>query len=112
MGAFVAACAATNAASVLWCEAGLSPATVARAQHFGLTGVATPAELLDRSDIVISLCPPAAAEDLARDVAGHGFSGVYVEANHHPSGKRGSPTFSGVLRPSSTAAWRLARAVV
>ncbi|MEU8718297.1 DUF1932 domain-containing protein [Streptomyces sp. NPDC048663] len=81
MGAAVAACAATNAASVLWCEAGRSPATVARAQHFGLTGVATLAELLDRSDIVISLCPPAAAEDLAGKVAGHAFTGVYVEAN-------------------------------
>ncbi|MEU3522184.1 DUF1932 domain-containing protein [Streptomyces sp. NPDC006654] len=81
MGAAVAACAAANAASVLWCTAGRSPATVARAQHFGLTGVATLAELLDRSDIVISLCPPAAAEDLARDVAAHAFTGVYVEAN-------------------------------
>ncbi|MEU1516269.1 DUF1932 domain-containing protein [Streptomyces sp. NPDC005811] len=81
MGAAVAACAATNAVSVLWCEAGRSPATVARAEKFGLTGVATLAELLERSDIVISLCPPAAAEDLARDVAGHAFTGVYVEAN-------------------------------
>ncbi|WP_190136168.1 NAD(P)-dependent oxidoreductase [Streptomyces longispororuber] len=81
MGAAVAACAATNAAAVLWCEAGRSPASVERAAQFGLTSVATLAELLDRSDIVISLCPPAAAEDLARDVAGHPFDGVYVEAN-------------------------------
>ncbi|MGW8065934.1 DUF1932 domain-containing protein [Streptomyces ziwulingensis] len=81
MGAAVAACAATNAAAVLWCEAGRSTASAARADQFGLTPVATLYELLDRSDIVISLCPPAAAEDLARDVAGHRFAGVYVEAN-------------------------------
>ncbi|MGW5284682.1 DUF1932 domain-containing protein [Streptomyces collinus] len=81
MGAAVAACAATNAAKVLWCETGRSTASVERAARFGLTSVATLAELLDRSDIVISLCPPAAAEDLARDVAGHRFAGVYVEAN-------------------------------
>ncbi len=81
MGAAVAACAATNAAAVLWCEAGRSPASAARAAQFGLTRVHTLAELLDRSDIIISLCPPAAAEDLARDVARHGFAGVYVEAN-------------------------------
>ncbi|MFJ6668994.1 DUF1932 domain-containing protein [Streptomyces sp. NPDC091383] len=81
MGAAVAACAATNAAAVLWCENGRSTASVERAARFGLTPVATLAELLDRSDIVISLCPPAAAEDLARDVAGHRFAGVYVEAN-------------------------------
>ncbi|MFD7667794.1 DUF1932 domain-containing protein [Streptomyces sp. NPDC059788] len=81
MGAAVAACAATNAAEVLWCAAGRSTASVQRAARFGLSPVATLAELLDRSDIVISLCPPAAAEDLARDVAGHRFTGVYVEAN-------------------------------
>ncbi|WP_121711967.1 NAD(P)-dependent oxidoreductase [Streptomyces sp. E5N91] len=81
MGAAVAACAATNAAAVLWCENGRSTASVERAARFGLTSVATLAELLERSDIVISLCPPASAEDLARDVAGHHFAGVYVEAN-------------------------------
>ncbi|MFI2214941.1 DUF1932 domain-containing protein [Streptomyces sp. NPDC020141] len=81
MGAAVAACAATNAAAVLWCETGRSTASAARAAGFGLSPVATMAELVDRSDIVISLCPPAAAEDLARDVAGHRFAGVYVEAN-------------------------------
>nr|WP_238427338.1 NAD(P)-dependent oxidoreductase [Streptomyces adustus] len=81
MGAALAACAAANAANVLWCETGRSTATLERAVQFGLTPVATLSELLDRSDIVISLCPPAAAEDLARDVAGHSFAGVYVEAN-------------------------------
>ncbi|WP_030554227.1 DUF1932 domain-containing protein [Streptomyces exfoliatus] len=81
MGAAVAACAVPNAAAVLWCEAGRSSASAERATKFGLTPAATLAELLDRSDIVISLCPPAAAEDLAHDVAGHRFAGVYVEAN-------------------------------
>ncbi|WP_275902500.1 NAD(P)-dependent oxidoreductase [Streptomyces sp. RLB1-9] len=81
MGAAVAACAATNADSVLWSTAGRSAASAARAGQFGLTPVATLPELLDRSDIIISLCPPAAAEDLVRDVAEHGFTGVYVEAN-------------------------------
>ncbi|MEU7384150.1 MULTISPECIES: DUF1932 domain-containing protein [unclassified Streptomyces] len=81
MGAAVAACAATNAAAVLWCETGRSTASVERATQFGLTPVATLSELLDRSDIVISLCPPAAAENLARDVARRRFGGVYVEAN-------------------------------
>ncbi|GAA3163547.1 DUF1932 domain-containing protein [Streptomyces ramulosus] len=81
MGAAVAACAATNATEVLWCEAGRSPASAERAAQAGLTSVPTLVELLDRSDIVVSLCPPAAAEDLARDVAEHGFAGVFVEAN-------------------------------
>ncbi|MEW2577729.1 DUF1932 domain-containing protein [Streptomyces syringium] len=81
MGAAIAACAAPNAGAVVWCTAGRSAASTVRAEQFGLAPVATLSELLDRSDIVISLCPPAAAEDLARDVAGHRFAGVYVEAN-------------------------------
>ncbi|MFI8234964.1 DUF1932 domain-containing protein [Streptomyces sp. NPDC085900] len=81
MGAAVAACAATNAAAVLWCAAGRSSASAERAMKAGLTSVATLPDLLDRSDIVISLCPPVAAEDLAHDVARAGFAGVYVEAN-------------------------------
>ncbi|MFF4145920.1 DUF1932 domain-containing protein [Streptomyces sp. NPDC001698] len=81
MGAAVAACAATNAAAVLWCETGRSAASAERAAQFGLTPVTTLSELLDRSDVVISLCPPVAAEDLVREVAGHRFAGMYVEAN-------------------------------
>ncbi|MEU3620109.1 DUF1932 domain-containing protein [Streptomyces sp. NPDC006872] len=81
MGVAVAACAAPNAAAVLWCTDGRSPASIARAERFGLEPVPTLQELLDRSDMVISLCPPAAAEDLAREVAAHRFEGVYVEAN-------------------------------
>ncbi|MER5465552.1 DUF1932 domain-containing protein [Streptomyces sp. NPDC002668] len=82
MGAAVAACAKTNAASVLWCPVGRSPASVARAEQHGLEPVPTLQELLDRADMVISLCPPAAAEDLAHLIAEHGFAdGVFVEAN-------------------------------
>ncbi|MEU5053542.1 DUF1932 domain-containing protein [Streptomyces sp. NPDC021096] len=100
MGAAVAACAATNAASIVWCEAGRSPASAARAAQFGLTAVATLPELADRSDIVISLCPPAAAEDVARDVAGHGFAGVYVEAN--AINPERAARIAGVLEPTAT----------
>lgn len=81
MGAAVAACAATNAAAVLWCTDGRSPASAARAQRFGLEPVPTLEALLDRCHVVISLCPPAAAEGLAREVAGHRYTGTYVEAN-------------------------------
>ncbi|WP_030889933.1 DUF1932 domain-containing protein [Streptomyces sp. NRRL S-1868] len=100
MGAAVAACATTNAAAVLWCETGRSTASAARAARFGLTPVAELAELLDRSDIVISLCPPAAAEDLARDVVAHRFAGVYVEANAvNPERAR---RIAALLEPAAT----------
>lgn len=80
MGAAVAACAAANGHRVLWAPAGRSPATVARAQEYGLE--AAPLEqLLADADVVLSLCPPAAAVDVAVQAAESNFAGVYVEAN-------------------------------
>ncbi|WP_370466597.1 DUF1932 domain-containing protein [Streptacidiphilus sp. PB12-B1b] len=43
--------------------------------------MATVGSLLEASDVVLSVCPPAAAEDLAGQVSEHGFEGVFVEAN-------------------------------
>jgi 3-hydroxyisobutyrate dehydrogenase-like beta-hydroxyacid dehydrogenase len=37
--------------------------------------------LVKASEIVLSVCPPHAAEDVAREVAQLGFSGVYAECN-------------------------------
>src|SRR3954470_6687667 len=61
---------------VLWCPEGRSAATRARAD--GWEGVALE-ELLARADVVLSICPPAAAEDVARSVAG--FGGGFADAN-------------------------------
>ncbi|MBP0453969.1 NAD(P)-dependent oxidoreductase [Kitasatospora sp. RG8] len=81
MGAAVAACAASTGVQVLWCPAGRSAATVRRAEEAGLEPVVELRELLERAEVVLSLCPPAVAEDMAREVAGRGFAGVYVEGN-------------------------------
>jgi 3-hydroxyisobutyrate dehydrogenase-like beta-hydroxyacid dehydrogenase len=64
---------------VLWASEGRSDATAARA--VGFEDVGTAAELVARSDVVLSICPPGLAEDVAREVAGHGFDGLYVDAN-------------------------------
>jgi 3-hydroxyisobutyrate dehydrogenase-like beta-hydroxyacid dehydrogenase len=66
---------------VIWCAAGRSPATAARAEEAGLDRVADLTELTAASDVIISLCPPAAAERLAASVAETGFGGTFVEAN-------------------------------
>ncbi|MFD8319134.1 DUF1932 domain-containing protein [Kitasatospora purpeofusca] len=81
MGAAVAACARANAARVLWCPTGRSAATAVRAERAGLESVAGLDDLLAQAHIVLSLCPPAAAEDMARVVAERRYAGVYVEAN-------------------------------
>jgi Domain of unknown function (DUF1932) len=65
-------------AEVLWCPDGRSGATRRRAEAAGLTPVALEA-LVARADVVISICPPAAAEDVARSLAG--FAGTFVDAN-------------------------------
>ncbi|NLT54922.1 MAG: DUF1932 domain-containing protein [Actinomycetales bacterium] len=81
MGAAVAAQARESGHDVLWCPAGRSPASVQRARSAGLCPVSDLAELLAACEIVLSVCPPAAAEDVARAVAVHDFTGIYVEAN-------------------------------
>ncbi|MEY9961316.1 DUF1932 domain-containing protein [Streptacidiphilus sp. MAP5-52] len=80
MGAAVAGCAAANGHRVLWSPAGRSPATEARAQQHGLE--AAPLEqLLVDADVLLSLCPPAAAVGVADQVAEIGYAGVFVDAN-------------------------------
>ena len=64
---------------VLWASEGRSNATRARAS--GFTDVGTVRELVAASEIVISVCPPAIAEDVAGEVAAEGLDGIYVEAN-------------------------------
>jgi 3-hydroxyisobutyrate dehydrogenase-like beta-hydroxyacid dehydrogenase len=81
MGAAVGAQAVVGGAQVRWVARGRSPATAARAEAAGLVVDADVAELLAASGVVVSLCPPAVAEDVAREVAQHGFTGTYVDAN-------------------------------
>ena len=64
---------------VIWASEGRSAATAARASGFEDAG--TVAELVARSDVVLSVCPPGIAEDVARAVVACGFRGVYVDAN-------------------------------
>jgi 3-hydroxyisobutyrate dehydrogenase-like beta-hydroxyacid dehydrogenase len=64
---------------VLWASAGRSEATKRRAASF--TDVGSVAELVRSSDVVLSICPPAIAEEVAEQVFAGGFDGVFVEAN-------------------------------
>lgn len=81
MGSAVAAEATRSGHQVLWVPDGRSAATRERAHKAGLTECPSLAEALDASEVVLSLCPPHAAEDVAQSVAPHGFTGLYVEAN-------------------------------
>jgi 3-hydroxyisobutyrate dehydrogenase-like beta-hydroxyacid dehydrogenase len=78
MGAAVGKCLAGAGHRVLWVPEGRGAATRERAEAAGLTGV-TVAEIIARSDVILSVCPPHAALDVARLVAG--FGGLYLDAN-------------------------------
>jgi 3-hydroxyisobutyrate dehydrogenase-like beta-hydroxyacid dehydrogenase len=80
MGAAVATQIMANGHTVLWCPDGRSPATHRRAKEAGLSP-APLGQLLADSEIVLSICPPAVAEEIATTVAGIGYRGIYVEAN-------------------------------
>jgi len=79
MGAAIGAALQTRGETVLWASAGRSAATAERAQRAGLEEVEDIAELCRRSEVVLSVCPPHAAVDVAR--AASGFTGIYVDAN-------------------------------
>ncbi len=78
MGAAVGKCLAGAGHRVLWVPEGRGAATRERARAAGLAGVAF-GEMVTRSDVIVSVCPPHAARDVARQVAG--FGGLYLDAN-------------------------------
>jgi 3-hydroxyisobutyrate dehydrogenase-like beta-hydroxyacid dehydrogenase len=79
MGSAVGACLAQRGLTVLWASAGRSPATADRAAAAGLRDVGTASEMSSQADVILSVCPPHAALEVARSVAG--FRGIYVDAN-------------------------------
>jgi 3-hydroxyisobutyrate dehydrogenase-like beta-hydroxyacid dehydrogenase len=81
MGAAVGAAARANGARVIWASAGRGQATRARAQAAGLEDVGSLARLAAESGVILSICPPASAVDVAREVAALGFRGLYVDGN-------------------------------
>lgn len=81
MGAAVAAQAVAAGHEVLWVPEGRSEATRQRAREAGATACDSLGEALERCEVVLSICPPQAAEDVAATVANHAFNGVYVDAN-------------------------------
>ena len=77
MGAAVGRVLQENGHEVLWASEGRSDATRARARTFQDAG--TVAELAAASETVFSICPPHAALDVARSVAGADVT--FVDAN-------------------------------
>jgi 3-hydroxyisobutyrate dehydrogenase-like beta-hydroxyacid dehydrogenase len=86
MGASIGSALKPVAAAVVWAAAGRTQATSKRAELADLVGVPDLAAVARRCDVIISICPPHAALDVAEQVAAalpdrSGPPPVYVDAN-------------------------------
>jgi 3-hydroxyisobutyrate dehydrogenase-like beta-hydroxyacid dehydrogenase len=79
MGSALADALRRRGCAVRWASQGRSAATRARAAAAELEDVVSARELARRSDIILSVCPPQAAGEVAHSVAG--FDGVFIDAN-------------------------------
>jgi 3-hydroxyisobutyrate dehydrogenase-like beta-hydroxyacid dehydrogenase len=77
MGAAIGGALQANGHQVIWASEGRSGETRARARPF--RDVHTVAAVAAEADVILSVCPPHAALDVAR--ASSRFSGLYVDAN-------------------------------
>ncbi len=90
MGASLAAACGDE---TIWASAGRSDATASRAAAAQVRDVSTLGALVEHCDVIVSICPPDAAVDVAAMVADAGYGGIYVDANAiaPPDGRGGSP---------------------
>ena len=81
MGAALGAELRRAGCEVRWVSSGRSPASRERAAAAGLDDAGSLEQLVAGSDVVLSVCPPHAAVDVAAAVAATGFAGTFVDAN-------------------------------
>ena len=79
MGAALADALRGRGETVLWASAGRSAETAERARQAGLEDAGDVPGLLRRCEILLSICPPDTALDVAE--ATSDFAGTYVDAN-------------------------------
>lgn len=81
MGVTIGSAAATSGARVLWASNDRGSATQRRAEQAKLVDAGDLSAAVRQSEVVLSVCPPHAALDVARSVAAQKFTGIYVDAN-------------------------------
>ena len=81
MGAALGRLLTGRGQAVTWVPAGRGATTAARAEAAGLAPRVDLAAALQTADLVLSVCPPHAAEASAAQVAAAGWRGPYLDAN-------------------------------
>ena len=81
MGISVAASAINGGHQVYWTSTGRSDKTRRLAEKHKLIDAVSLSHLCQLCEIIICVCPPHAAEEVARSVVEQGFKGTYLDAN-------------------------------
>ncbi len=80
MGVAIARTISSSGSRVQYVPDGRSKDTIRRAESANLDPYSM-REAVENSDIIVSVCPPHAAESVAASVMEHGFNGTFVDAN-------------------------------
>lgn len=81
MGISLAASAQNTGHTACWASEGRSQQTHERAAKYGLVDTRTLEGLCDICSVIVSVCPPHAAEEVAAQVLQCSFDGLYLDAN-------------------------------
>jgi 3-hydroxyisobutyrate dehydrogenase-like beta-hydroxyacid dehydrogenase len=81
MGVAIAQSVIDSGRHVCWASAGRRSQTRERADRGGLTDVGTIDRLAAECAVILSVCPPEFASDVAAAVAATGFTGVFADLN-------------------------------
>ena len=81
MGISIAASAHRGGCEVFWASEGRSRQTHERANAHNLIDLATLDRLCQTCSLLISVCPPHAADDVADAVLAQSYAGLYLDAN-------------------------------
>ena len=81
MGISVAASIKNSGYTVYWVSEGRSSDSRERAEKFGLCDAVSLSQLVENCPVIVSVCPPHAAEEVANQVLACGFKGLYLDAN-------------------------------
>src|SRR5574341_2371720 len=81
MGISVAASAINSGHQLYWTSIGRSDKTRTRAEKHNLIEFISLSGLCQTCEIILSVCPPHAAEEVAKSVIETGFNGLYLDAN-------------------------------
>jgi 3-hydroxyisobutyrate dehydrogenase-like beta-hydroxyacid dehydrogenase len=81
MGVSIAQSVIDSGCEVFWASEGRRSYTRERAERAGLTDLVTLDRLCEECSVILSVCPPEFAIEVAQDVAETGFRGIFADLN-------------------------------